>query len=390
LRRSIKLILLMLCSVGLVYSSGLFSGTALGKEKISDEILAMGFAKVVQGNMAAAKSEALTNAMRKAMEEYLILRLGEAGVINDFERVVREVLPAVNEAIENFHILAENTGGDAYQVLVKVKINKKVIDEKLRFSGIALEQASRSKTLFMVSEVKGERTQYWWKGPDFFSLMNQTEVLLFNAFQERGFMPINHTFGVAEGSLSPEMRREELDHTGALEWGKMLSADFVITGKSVIEDGKSVTLQLRVLSVKDGLLLTEGSETGRKDMIKGSDERSSALLERVVRKLANRLIPSMLSLGSESAAGVQHIQITLKGMRNYQEFKDVEQFLKEDLPGVQSVRQSRMSRGLLSVEVDFTGSREQLLHHILNQEKLPVKLVLENATDTEIILQVAQ
>lgn len=385
-----KVILLILCSASLVYSSGLFAATALGKEKTSDEILAIGTAKVAQGNTAAAKSEALTNAMEKAMEEYLILRLGEAGVINNFERVVGEVLPSANEGIENFHILADNTAGDVYRVLVKVKVNKKVIDEKLRFSGIALEEAHRSKILFMVSEVKKGKTQYWWKGPDSFSLMNQTEVLLFNAFQERGFMPINHTFGIAEGSLSPEMQREEIEHTGALEWGKLLSADFVIIGKSIVEDDKRVTLQLRVLSVKDGLLLTEGSETGRKHMNKESHEGSSALLERVVRKLANRLIPSMLSLGNRRTAGVQHIQITLKGLHNYQEFKDVQQFLKEDLPGVESVRQSRMSRGLLSVEVDFAGSRKQLLHRLLNQEKLPMKLVLENATDTEIILQVTQ
>jgi len=380
----------MLCSIGLVYSFGFFTRAALGKEKISDEMLAMGLAKIVQGNMAAAKSEALSSAMGKAMEEYLILRLGEAGVTNNFERVVREVLPSLIEGIENFHILAENTGGGTYQVLVKVKVNKKVIDEKLRFSGIALEQASRSKILFMVSEVKGKRAQYWWKGPDFFSFLNQTEVLLYNVFQERGFMPINHTFGIAEESLSPAMRREELDNTGALEWGKMLSADFVIIGKSIIEDNNSSALQLRALSVRDGLLLAEGSETGHKDMIKEGGEGSSELLGQVVRKLSDRLIPSMLSLGSGTSAGVQHIQITLKGMRNYQEFKNLQQFLKEDLPGVQSVRQSRMSQGLLSVEVDFTGSRERLLSQLLNQEKLPLRLVLESATDTQIILQVAQ
>jgi len=380
----------MLCTFGLVYSSGFFPRAAFGKEKISDEILAMGAAKVVQENMAAAKSEALSNAMGKAMEEYLILRLGEAGVINNFERVVREIVPSLHEGIENFHILAENTGGDVYQVLVKVKVNEKVIDEKLRFSGIALEKASQSKILFMISEFKEGGTQYWWKGPDFFSVLNQAEVLLYNVFQERGFMPINHTFGIAEGSLSPAMRKGELDNTGALEWGKMLSADFVITGKSMIEDDHNITLHLRVFSVKDGLLLAEGSETSHKDMIKESDEESSEVLGRVVRKLADRLIPAMISLGSGTPAGIQHIQITLKGMRNYQEFKNLQRFLKEDLPGVQSVRQSRMSQGLLSVEVDFAGSRRQLLGRLLNQEKLPMKLVIESATDTHIILQVVQ
>lgn len=380
----------MLCTFGLIYSFGFFSRAALGKEKISEEILAIGLVKVVQGNMAVAKSEALSSAMGKAMEEYLIHRLGEAGVINNFERVMREILPSLNEGIENFHILVESTGGATYQVLVKVKVNKELIEEKLRSSGIALEEASQSKILFMVSEAKGEGTQCWWKGPDFFSVLNQTELLLYNVFQERGFMPINHTFGIAEGSLSPAMQREELDNTGALEWGKMLSADFVIAGKSIIGDDASVALQLRVFSVKDGMLVAEESETDHKDMIKENKEGTGELLGRVVRKLADRLIPPMLSLEMGTHAGVQRIEITLKGMRNYQEFKNLQQLLKEDLPGVQSVRQSRMSQGLLSVEVDFAGSREQLLRQLLNQQKLPIKLVLESATDTQIVLQVAQ
>ncbi len=350
----------------------------------------MGSAKVVQGNMAAAKSAALSMAMGKAMEEYLILRLGEAGLINNFERIVREILPALNEGIENFHILSEYTGGNEYQVLVNVKVNKKVIDDKLRLSGISLEQAYQSRVLFMVAEVGRERSNYWWKDPDFFSVLNQTEVLLYNIFQERGFIPVNHTFGIADGSLSPEMHRKDVSRKHAVEWGKILSADFVITGSNVFEDDNITTLHLRVFSVKEGLLLAEGTETARREMIGKLTPEDNQVVEDVARKLAERLIPSMLYMGSESVARVQQILITLKGLRNYQEFKAVQRFLEEDLPGVQSVRQNRIGQGLLSVEVDFSGTRDELLRRVLNQEKLSFKLVLESAADTEIVFQVAQ
>ena len=130
----------------------------------------MGVGKIVQGNIAAGKSEAISDAMGKAMEEYLILRLGEAEMINNFDVLANEILPAFREGIENFHILAENMSGAEYQVLVKVKVNTKVLDEKLRSSGLALEQAPQGKVLFMVSEVQGDKMQYWWKGPESFSL----------------------------------------------------------------------------------------------------------------------------------------------------------------------------------------------------------------------------
>ena len=357
----------LLCVVGLLLSMNVSQGLASAREETSDEILAVGVAKVESGNLAAAKKQALSRAMEKAAEEYLLLRLGEAGVINNFERIVREILPFLHQGIENFHILAENTGSDEYRVLVKVKVNRSVLDEKLRFSGIDLEQASKGKVLFMVSEVKGGGTQYWWKGPDFFSIIH-----------ERGFTPVNHTFGVAEESLSLAMRTRNLEKKDLLEWGRLLSADYVVTGESAVETDGSIVLQLQVLSVRDGFFLAKGSQAGVDGMT----------LEEVVRKLADRLIPSMVNLGGGTGAGVQHIQITLRGMRNYREFKALQDLLKNDIPGIRSVQQSRMSQGAVSLAVDFSGSREQLLRGLMAQQKLPVKLVLERETETELLLRV--
>jgi hypothetical protein len=389
LKRS-RYFLFILCWIGFICSLVANPRAAFGNEKVQDEILAMGVGKIVQGNIAAGKSDAISDAMGKAMEEYLILRLGEAEMINNFDRLTNEILPAFREGIENFHILAENMTGAEYQVLVRVKVNTKVLDDKLRSSGLALEQAPQGRVLFMVSEAQGDKSLYWWKSPESFSVMNQTEVILYRIFQERGFSPIDHTFGIGDQSQPPELKSGELDDSSALKWGKMLSADFVVTGQSVLKDDTSATLQLRVLSVKDNLVLGEGTETSLKDLNTESGEGNGNLLETAAQKLADRLIPSILSLRKETAGQIQHIQVTLKGIQNYKDFKDLQNFLKEDVPGVKSVQQSRMSQGMLSVSVDFAGSRDQLLHRLLSQVKLPLKLVLQSATETAIVLLVSQ
>jgi hypothetical protein len=367
-----------------------FPRVSSADKKVTNEILVLGSSRVIQGNMAAAKSEAISSAMRKAIEEYLILRFGESGMINNFERMVKEIVPASSEEIESFHILAENLSGSDYQILVKVKVNTEVLDEKLRFSGIAVEEAPQSRILFMVSELRGGSLQYWWKGPDFYSVMNQTEVLLYSIFQERGFIPINHTFGIGDRALSQDMKSEDITDADALKWGSMLSADFVVIGKSVLQDDTGATLRLRVLSVKDGLILAEGSEAEQRSAGEETDEGKRELLEKAARKLADKLIPSVLYLGKGTAPGIQHIQVTVQGLRSYRDFKDLQEFLKKDVPGVTTVRQSRMGRGLLTLDVAFAGSEDELLHRLLNQGKLPVRLVLQSATETEINLLVSQ
>jgi hypothetical protein len=82
--------------------------------------------------------------------------------------------------------------------------------------------------------------------------------------------------------------------------------------------------------------------------------------------------------------------VTVQGLRSYRDFKDLQEFLKKDVPGVTTVRQSRMGRGLLTLDVAFAGSEDELLHRLLNQGKLPVRLVLQSATETEINLLVSQ
>ncbi len=362
-------------------STGLLSTCCAGaRAEIKDELLAVGLAKVERSNLVAAKSEALSGAIRKAVEEYLLLRIGEVGAINNFDRIAREILPTVNKEIENFQILAENVSAGEYRVLVKVKINRETLDEKLRSSGIIFEQVSQGNLLFMVSEVKGNETRYWWKGPDFFSILNESEVYLYNVFQERGFKPVNHTFGAGEENLSPDMAKIPLDRESALKWGKLLSADYVITGECVSGGNSGVSLTLQVLSVKDDLLIAQGTQTGS----------AGEQLEDVVRKLAERLIPSIISLEGGLSGVTQHVLLTLKGLRNYQEFTTVQQYLKEGIPEIKSAKQSRLSQGVLSLTVAFTGKREQLVRRLLDQEKLPFILALESETDSQIILRVVK
>ncbi|MEJ2025565.1 MAG: hypothetical protein P8Y00_11235 [Deltaproteobacteria bacterium] len=176
------------------------------------------------------------------------------------------------------------------------------------------------------------------------------------------------------------MTKIPLDRENALKWGRLLSADYVITGECISGGDSGVSLTLQVLSVKDDLLISEGTQTGL----------AGEQLEAVVRKLAERLIPSIISLEGGHGGVTQHVLVTLKGLRNYQQFTTVQQYLKEGIPEIKSAKQSRLSQGVLTLRVAFTGKREQLVRRLLNQEKLPLTLALESETDSQIVLRVVQ
>lgn len=381
----------LLCGFWLVCFSLLIPKGAGAKEASDNEILAIGSGTINHGDIASAKAAAISQALTKAMEEYLATRLGEADMINEFAKLVTQIIPSSKEGIENFQILAENTSGSNYQILVKVRVNREIVEERLRVNGISMTASPNLKILLMVSERHGENVSYWWKGPDTFSSMDQTDVALYRALQERGFTLVNHTLGIADSSFSPEMTSSELDDGSALKWGKLLSADVVIYGKSVFSDDSGVSMELRALSVKEGVELGEEKGAEQRNMEKdtGEPESEDRMLDGVARKLADRLAPSLLLLTSGKSHPVGRVLVTFKGIENYKELRSLEEFLKTQVPGVKSVIQNRVTAGIVTFLVEFAGSRESFLTAIREQKGLPLKLSLEEIKEDEIVLSVA-
>ena len=103
---------------------------------VDHEIFAIGKAVMKDGNEAAAREEAISRALTKGVENYLVSRLGEETIAENFSRVMNETLPGAREGVGNFNILAEELGNDEYRVFVKMKINEKVLEKRLRKAGI--------------------------------------------------------------------------------------------------------------------------------------------------------------------------------------------------------------------------------------------------------------
>ena len=80
-----------------------------------NEILVIGTGGILDGNVAKARKKAIAEALVKGVEEYLGRRLGSQTMINNFPRLLQDVIPKAREEIENFHILAEDQTGDHFR-----------------------------------------------------------------------------------------------------------------------------------------------------------------------------------------------------------------------------------------------------------------------------------
>jgi hypothetical protein len=309
-------------------------------------------------------------------------------MINNFSRLLQDVIPRAREEIENFHILAEERMEKKYKILVRVKVNDKVMEDRLREIGVVLMEGPPIRVLFLVSQSgprKG-RTSYWWQNPETDSALTPVELALHRVFQERGFQPINRLLKIPEGEYSPEMKALDLSDEDAIRWGELFSADVVVQGRCEIIGGDEVSIVLKALHVENLIIIDQDMHSERLGEGAGGMEQIVETIGMAVNNVASRLSPEIMMAIELPEAKITQLALTLKGLRSFRQYRDFKDFLEKNVPGVKSVRQTRVKGNSMSVAVEFLGDEEKFLNRVSNHENLPFKADLAKTEGGEILV----
>lgn len=353
-------------------------------------VLAMGAARIPGDNPALAKERAISQALVKGVEAYIVRHLKGRDLINYFDRITHEVLPAAREAIENFNILAEERLKDNYTVLVRIKVNEEIIRNKLRDAGIVLTPGAAVRILLLVSEITESGTAYWWRDPESYPALTATEVALYQAFQNKGFHPINRSLTPPLVKPDTSMTSPEPSTEDLLEWGTLFDADMVIYGQSQMVDPKKVTLSLNALHAEQDSLICQEFGIERIDVENGSPEARSKSLQRLAKRLTAELSPCIMRAVAEERGKVDQLVITFEGVCTYKQFSKLRAFLKQEIAGVEHVTPSRIKAKAVSAVVQFQGDRATFITRILNHQKLPFPLHAGQRKGEHIVLELEQ
>ena len=349
-----------------------------------NEYFAIGTGTIVKGDLVRGKKNAIANALIKGVENYLVRLLGNQAVAAHFESLSFRILPGLDQEIENFHILAEQQTGNNYHVFVKTKINENRMAEKLREAGIFQTVHQSIKILFMVSESRGPVEVFWWQDPEANPALTPIELALHGIFQERGFNPVNRIMDLPSSDFLPGQFPSNIQPRGAVQWGKLFSADVVVCGQSVILDDKLI-LNLKAIDVQTGYQICEKSGSQNIPSGKVDSEKILDIMRQCVSRMAADLCPCILKNINTAPASIHQLDVTLSGISQPRQFQTFSEFLKTRITGVKSVIPSRISDDSMSATVDFQGDRITFISLVLNNQDLPFPLHL-GQTDTENIL----
>ena len=358
---------------------------AQGEEKgASRDILVVGTAQVVEENVARARTAAVGDALNKGVEQYLLQALGDRGAVRHFGRVVRDLISTDNREVEKFTILAEERVGRHYKVLVRTRINERMMAERFREHGISLVPVRPVNVLFLVGQVEQpeNRVAYWWTAPEARMPLSVAELALHRVFEESGFLAVNRLAMSLEGRYGPAMTAPDLDFEEVLRWGELFSVPVLFQGRCEIIEQREVHLFIEALGVEQGRVI--GRES-RSEIAEGSREGLMLALEKATREIALSLGPSVRKALESDTAGASRIEVVVKGLRSFRDLRGVMEALEKEVEGVQSARQTSVAGDSVGLLVEFSGPRHEFVRRIAGRPTLPF-LIDDAVMEDEVVV----
>jgi len=375
-----------------IFSTSSLLSAEMSEKADQEDILVIGTGKIVDGNVANARRIAISMALVKGVEKYLARRLGKQGMVNNFRKLIQEIIPRAREAIANFQILAEEQIDKDYKILVGLKVNEKMMEEELRSVGLILREGPPIKILFLVSQVEQQKEKffYWWGDPASDSPLTPAEIALYRMFEEYGFSPLRRLLNVPEGDYSPEMKMLDLSDEDAIKWGMLFSADVVIHGRCEIIEEKEVSINLKILDVKKNTIIAQDSQMEMIDEAMGSMEKILQTMETTINKVVVRLSPIIIKAMEAPETTTNQIEIAIKGIRNFKQFKQFKEFMEKGIWGVKSVKQTKVKDNSIYVLVEFIGDESRFIETLGSHQNLPFQVEVTRAAEGGIIVTVME
>ncbi len=346
---------------------------------IINERVVTGRGVIVEENIELARNEAISQAFLKAIEEYLVQRLGSQGIADNYQRVDEEILSNIDEQIQDYQIVSEFRTDRYVRVLMKVRVNEAVLEQKLNAMGLLEIDTIQIDVLFLVSEKKeGFPTIYWWGDPSRQTSLTQTGLLLSRVFEDKGFRAINRSFFPPEESYDEGMLNVTLTVEEAVKWGKLLSAQIVIAGEANLHEASKASIFLRAIKVMDGTTIAQGYREG---IVDGDSSDEDSAIGLAINNWANDMISHIIEGVKPTQKVINQIIIIIKGLKSYRAFLHFKEFLKRNFPEIKSVLERSLKRELVKLSVEVDGDSRGLAEKVLIHPKRPLSFEIHELSD---------
>jgi len=328
-----------------------------------DEGTVIGTGIIVSGNISEARNSAINCGFLRGVENYLIGKLGLHSVADNLQMLDEEILSRAKDDIQDYQIVSEFQTDRYVKVLMKVRVNRALLDKRLESLG------------FLESDFP---PVYWWHEPFSQISLTQTELSLIRLFEDKGFRVINKSFYAPGEDYDDSMLRMHLSNEDAVKWGKIFSADIVITGDANLYGESWASIFLKALRVNDGLVLAQGY---REAVLADNHEGERTAVGLAIDSWARDMISYVLHGVGPAERSINNIEIVLEGLTDYKGFIEFKEFLRTNFPEIRFLLEKRLKKESITLSLNLSTNSNALAKKIQNLSDKPFSCEIDNINE---------
>src|SRR5574341_357740 len=349
------------------------------------EITVTGVGTILNNDVAAARDQALDDAMRNAVEQGLGTYIKSETLVQNFQLVDDRILSWSAGYVKKYDILSEGKKTDVYEVQIRALVN--LADLRADDGALAaLIERENPRVMVMIAEQNvGDTNNLHYFEAD----LTAAETAIIEVLRNKGFEVVDQAQAKENQERDEILSALEGNAKAAAVIAAAQQAELIITGKAVAKVSTGINLggmkscqtniATSIISDDDAKIIATASENAAYPHI---DEVTGGTLaiQKAARKCAETLATKVAAEAQKRFYNQATVNLRVQGYRDYNELQKFSNLLKYYLRGVKEVFQRSAAGGYANLDVKIVGTAKQLARELANKKFTPFRVDVTNAT----------
>jgi hypothetical protein len=390
---AIKILLVLL----LVYplSAQIYSAPPATDDQ--QEVVARGMGAVISGDLAKAEEDAISNALRNAVEQVIGTMIQSEVLVQNYQTIEDRIYSQSAGYVERYEVIGKSRQGDTIlEVTIKAVVRKGSLKNNLDALGLLITRKGKPRLMIIVDERNMDEHYYDW-GID----MNTTENEVMNALMDKGFPFVDREAATRKIAKDAVMASLEGDEKAAQNIALQSGAEVLIVGKAVAKAASGgpsamiqagmvscqATINLRALRADDGTILattSQQSAAAHIDQLTGGTQA----LKKAAKLASDDLTSKIVDRWQKDVYSGTTISLRLMNVATYSDLVKIKNMLPYNIRGVQNVYQRDYSKQTALFDLDVRGTANQVAEELAVKDFSPYTIEVVNVTQNAVIAKI--
>jgi hypothetical protein len=324
-----------------------------------------GLASIKEGDVAAARDQAIEDALRRAVEQTVGTIVESETVVQNYALLSDRIYTKSDGYVTRYEILEEDQQEKLYRVKALVDVGVDKLKDDLSAIGLLIRRMKKPRVMVMITD---ENIQGQSIFDRYVASISQSEGIMIRKLREKGFMVVDAAQVKQNLDRDEAVRAFSGDNQIASLLGNQAGAEVVIVGQAIAAPGGRVG-NSNLIS-HHATITVRAIKTGSAEVIAQADAEGAAVhvtpligaqnaIKQSAEELADIIIEQILEKWASEATSIRSISLLVVNIQEDQLTK-LKIALENNVRGVERVYTRSFNADTAQLEIEFKGDGEVL------------------------------